>query len=105
MRLDLRTNINEFLRESHPGNGIFYEGEYQKLDDCTDYLSSKDQTISSFGFDNEELKSFLVKLPRRAVDRVVNFGEALDFNALWDGTNLTDFFTRKISLPKSNAKY
>ena len=56
---------------------------------------AKDQTISAFGFKIQDIKSFLKILPRRSVDRVVNFGEALDFNVVWDGTNLIEFFTEK----------
>ena len=100
-RLTLKNNLDNFLRDLHPGNGIFYEGSYNNLTECAEFFSSKDQTISVFGFQQDEIKSFLTILPKRSVDRVVNFGEALDFNIIWDGTNLLEFFTRKVQLSKS----
>lgn len=98
-RLNLKKHIDNYLRDSHPGNGIFYEDSYKNLNECANFFRAKDQTISAFGFKIQDIKSFLKILPRRSVDRVVNFGEALDFNVVWDGTNLIEFFTRKVKLP------
>ena len=57
-RLNLKKHIDSYLRDSHPGNGIFYEDSYKNLNECANFFRAKDQTISAFGFKIQDIKSF-----------------------------------------------
>ena len=69
------------------------------LDDLVGLISRKDQTLSCFGFGREELETFVRRLAGRGIDRVVPFGSALAFSAVWDGYDLPAEFTRLVTLP------
>jgi len=62
-------------------------------------LDDRDQTLVVQGFPRESLIKLLDRLGNRAIDRIVPFGRALDFHPVWDGTDLLDVLTRKITLP------
>ena len=57
--------------------------------------------LGSGVFSREALVALLDQLGNRALDRIVPFGRALDFHPVWDGTDLLDVLTRKITLPGS----
>ena len=67
--------------------GIFYEYELDSLDELFPYLGEKIQTIVSSSDQTQVLQQI-----RRAgcagVDRVVHFGEALNFDTIWDRKDL-----------------
>lgn len=67
--------------------GIFYEYDLNSLDELFPHLDEKIQTIVSSSDQTEVLQQI-----RRAgcagVDRVVHFGEALNFDTIWDRKDL-----------------
>jgi hypothetical protein len=63
-----------------------------------DSLTSKDQTLSYFGYDAGELKRLAMQLPGRAIDRIVPIGQALDFSPTWDGVDMFHSFTRCVEI-------
>lgn len=90
------TAIGEGVREQHCGGGLFLELEIQQLDELIPYLADKDQTLSYYGYTKEQLQEFAQKLVNRGIDRIVPFGQALDFEGVWDGNDLIMNFTREI---------
>lgn len=84
------------IRERHCGGGLFIELEISLLTDLIPYLNDKDQTLSYFGFSQEQLRDFVINLQNRSIDRVVPIGQALDFEGIWDGYDLLMHFTREI---------
>ena len=95
-RLDIKSLRHELLREFHPGNGLLFELEIDCLNDLSDHLQPKDQTISYFGLSKEEILSFLRIIDSRAIDRFLPIGESLNFSPIWDGYDLYRSFTRQI---------
>ena len=61
-------------------------------------MNRQDQTFSHFGFAPADLRSFAEQLGGRGVDRIVPFGSALTFSAIWDGYDLPREFTRLTTL-------
>jgi hypothetical protein len=91
------------VRSLHSGFGLFVEYRLQRLDQLLPFLDDKDQTLVVHGIKDEALADLLERLPNRSLDRVVPIGQATDFAISWDGINLLDLLTRRISLPKAAA--
>jgi Acyl-CoA reductase (LuxC) len=81
---------------AHPGGGLFFEAHLRSIAELAPALSRKDQTLTSFGFEDEELRAFIQLLNGRAIDRVVPVGQALQFGRFWDGHDLLIEFCRQI---------
>jgi hypothetical protein len=76
------------------GAGAFPFAAVDRLEDLVPVLNRQDQTVSHFGFAPAELRAFAAELGGRGVDRIVPFGAALTFSAIWDGYDLPREFTR-----------
>jgi len=92
-------HANGHVREIQSGHGLVIEVPLITLDTLAPLLDERDQTLVQHGFSRNELAVFLADQGSRAIDRVVPFGRALDFHPVWDGTDLIDLLTRKITLP------
>lgn len=86
------------IKHYHCGNGLFYEQCFETVPQFFQTLTDREQTLSVFGFDAEEMRRNVQNLPMRAVDRITRIGNALDFNYIWDGYNLLHAFTRQIGI-------
>lgn len=86
----------EILRETHCGNGLFYQLSVETLADLAQCLTDKDQTLAVFGFGSELIAEFVSALPARAIDRIAPIGKALEFQAVWDGQDFFSSLTRHI---------
>lgn len=80
------------------GAGTFANARVDSLSDLVPIVLRKDQTVSQFGFSREELTEFVTELAGRGVDRVVPFGSALTFSAIWDGYDLLTEFSRLVTV-------
>jgi hypothetical protein len=80
------------------GAGAFPFAEVGSLLDLVPAMNRQDQTFSHFGFAPAELRAFATALGGRGVDRIVPFGSALTFSAIWDGYDLPREFTRLTTL-------
>jgi hypothetical protein len=80
------------------GAGAFPFATVATLDELAPAMNRQDQTISHFGFAPAELRAFAAVLGGRGVDRIVPFGSALTFSAIWDGFDLPREFTRLTTL-------
>jgi acyl-CoA reductase LuxC len=80
------------------GAGAFPFAEVGSLLDLVPAMNRQDQTFSHFGFVPDELRAFATALGGRGVDRIVPFGSALTFSAIWDGYDLPREFTRLTTL-------
>jgi hypothetical protein len=76
------------------GAGAFPFAQVGSLLDLVPAMTRQDQTFSHFGFAPAELRAFATALGGRGVDRIVPFGSALTFGAIWDGYDLPREFTR-----------
>jgi Acyl-CoA reductase (LuxC) len=80
------------------GAGTFLQATVAGLDALAAVTGLRDQTCSYFGFAPDELGRLARSLGARGVDRVVPFGSALAFSAVWDGYDLLAEFTRVTTL-------
>ena len=83
------------------GAGAFPFAEVGSLLDLVPAMNRQDQTFSHFGFAPAELRAFALALGGRGVDRIVPFGSALTFGAIWDGYDLPHEFTRLTTVATS----
>ncbi len=80
------------------GAGTFANARVDTLSDLVPIVLRKDQTVGQFGFTKDELTEFVTELAGRGVDRVVPFGSALTFSAIWDGYDLLTEFSRLVTV-------
>lgn len=83
----------------HCGAGLFYETSIDALDDLLPILDRRIQTVTYAGYDDAvELRNFVASRTLRGIDRVVPFGQALEFSPLWDGFDLFRVFLRQVTV-------
>src|SRR5207244_2592595 len=90
--LDLRQTAT--LPGGWMGAGTFLQATVAGLDALGAIVGPRDQTCSYFGFAPQELRRLATGLGGRGVDRIVPFGSALTFSAVWDGYDLLAELTR-----------
>jgi Acyl-CoA reductase (LuxC) len=80
------------------GAGTFLQATVPGPEALAAVVGPKDQTCSYFGFGRPELGQLVLGLGGRGVDRLVPFGSALSFSAVWDGYDLLTELTRVTTL-------
>lgn len=85
----------DFERE-HCGGGLLFQMRIDALAELQRFISRRDQTMTYFGFETDELTAFASGL--NGLDRIVPVGQALNFNRLWDGYDLLQELTRHVSI-------
>jgi Acyl-CoA reductase (LuxC) len=92
-------------RRQSPGGGIFYEYVSQDLDkDLSLLLTNRDQTAAHFGIDARRIRELARSVNGRGVDRWVPVGHALDFDRVWDGYDLLQEFTKRVTIHENNER-
>jgi hypothetical protein len=89
--------LRDFDR-THPGAGLFFEASVDDLSALAGFVTTKDQTLSCFGFADRDLERFARTLGGRGLDRIVPFGEALAFSRYWDGHDMLADLTRAVDV-------
>lgn len=84
------------VRGDFCGAGLFFQIYCDDLKDIVPYIERRDQTLSYYGFSQDQLLELATNLNGRGIDRMVPFGEALTFNRYWDGFDLIQAFTRRV---------
>lgn len=97
-KLNITDLSSRLIREAHPGNGLFLELEKNNIIDVADEIREIDQTMSYVGFTKKEIVNFAMHVTNRGIDRIVPIGHSLDFNAIWDGYDLVEQFSRKVTI-------
>lgn len=91
----LLKNMNDMVRLTHPGLGLFAELGFHIPEALFSLLSEKDQTISIFGFSKITEENFRQHLNRHhPASRLVATGSALNFSTRWDGVDFLETFTK-----------
>ncbi len=78
------------------GHGVLFEARVESLEAWIDHLNPKDQTLSLWGIEREEADVFVRHAAGRGFERIVPIGQALTFDAVWDGRNLFETLTKLI---------
>ena len=93
-----RIVINKLAKEliDFEGNcGTFVECVINDINELTPICNNeKVQTISYVG----DSKMFDAILNLKGIDRIIPIGKTMDFDMVWDGYNLFEMFTRRISI-------
>jgi hypothetical protein len=92
--LDVDTTLE--LNREHCGGGLLLQTRISALEELERFVSRRDQTMTYFGFDAADLAVLAARL--NGLDRIVPFGQALNFNRFWDGYDLLQELTRHVSL-------
>lgn len=93
-----RIVVNKLTKEliDFEGNcGTFVECVINDINELTPICNNeKVQTISYVG----DSKMFDAILNLKGIDRIIPIGKTMDFDMVWDGYNLFEMFTRRISI-------
>lgn len=92
------------LPEDHPGGGLFFQLRVDALEELVPLCRRRDQTLSHFGFAQDELVALARALNGRGIDRMVPVGQALAFGHVWDGMDLLQEFTRRVVVQRDAAR-
>jgi len=84
--------------EKHGGGGFFSQSRFATLADVAAIATRKLQTITHFGFDEDQLTSLARAIAGRGGYRIVPIGQALNFAPTWDGVPLLSHMTRRVSV-------
>jgi hypothetical protein len=82
----------------HCGAGMFHEARIETLDGLLPILSRKIQTLSYFGVSNQAWGDFIQRKVPMGIDRIVQVGQALDFESVWDGQDMIQSFLRQVTV-------
>ncbi|EGM78223.1 Acyl-CoA reductase (LuxC) [Rheinheimera sp. A13L] len=82
--------------QQHQGCGLFLELQLEDLQQLNPMLTQAHQTLTVWGVDSTALKSWLTSV-YTGLDRVMPVGQALSFSPDWDGVNLIEQFSRKVT--------
>ena len=95
----VRIAVNDMhIPSEHCGGGFFFECFLGKLDDLLFVVQQKDQTVTHFGFEKENLQKFILSVGGKGIDRIVPIGQAMNFSPVWDGYVLLNELTKRVGL-------
>lgn len=92
--IDLNRKVDDFRCAS----GYFNEFKIDHIDKLNNIIKRNYQTLSYFGIEKDELKSFFKRKRPLGIDRAVSIGKTLDFSLNWDGYDLINQMSRVISI-------
>jgi Acyl-CoA reductase (LuxC) len=92
----LRVERLDGVTREHPGGGVLFQYSAGSLEEVAGFVQRRDQTVCTFGYTQEELRAFARLVNGRGVDRIVPFGQALNFDYRWDGYDLLQELTRHV---------
>lgn len=78
--------------------GYFSEKTIASIDEIAPVVSIKYQTLSHYGFHESELRDFIIRNRLTGFDRIVPIGETTAFSLTWDGCNLIDTLSRRVTV-------
>jgi len=78
--------------------GTIHEISIKNLNDLAAIIDDRCQTLTYFGFDNKELKNFIVSNQLHGIDRIVPIGRSLDMDVIWDGYDIINHLSRTIDI-------
>lgn len=80
----------------HCGQGLIYHVSIHNIKEIVPFVTSHDQTLTYYGFDSNELRQLALELNGKGLTRMVPFGQALNFEPVWDGVDLFAELTQHV---------
>ena len=93
----LKNNIKN-IEELRGIYGTSYQLEFQKFSNLRNIINKKCQTIASFGFNTKDYINLITSNNVRGLDRVVPFGQSMNFTMNWDSYNLVTSLSRVVEI-------
>ena len=72
------------------------------LDEIIPILNKKCQTVAVLGLDKNAVVRFLMDKGVRGIDRVVNIGDTMGLEFIWDGYNMIETMSREVDIYVGN---
>lgn len=97
----VRTQVNEVpsnIDAFRCAGGYFTECDIDSIDDIAPIVSNKYQSLAYYGFQPQQLQSFVLRNRLLGLDRIVPIGDTTSFSLIWDGNNLIDMFSRIVTI-------
>lgn len=93
MRIEVDQLTSE-LMEYKNGGGYFFEYIGEDVDEVVPVLTKKCQTISVLGIDKSVVKKVVFDHGVRGVDRIVELGQTMGLEFIWDGYKMIESMSR-----------
>ena len=96
-----RVNMNDLDKEIDKfrcNSGYFSEYHASSINEIKKIINRKYQTISHYGLDEGQIKSFIKNFRPNGIDRIVPLGKSSEFSLVWDGYDLINILSRKIEI-------
>ena len=95
--LKIKNNIKN-IEEYRGIYGTFYQLVFENFSNLRNIINKKCQTISSFGFNKKDYINLIASNNIRGLDRVVPFGQSMNFTMNWDSYNLVTSLSRVVEI-------
>lgn len=82
------------LMDYKNGGGYFFEYVAQNLDEIVPVLTKQCQTISVLGVSKQQVKDVVYRNGVRGVDRIVELGQTMGLEFIWDGYKMIETMSR-----------
>lgn len=86
------------------GGGLIRHARIDDLAELETFVSDGDQTVTHFGFDRDALTRLAARIGAGGADRIVPIGDALSFQVVWDGFDLIDDLTRRVTVQVARSE-
>jgi len=96
-RIDIE-QLPEEIDEFRCSCGYFAECNILNLNELLSIINRKYQTLSYYGFPPEIFADFIKNNSPSGIDRIVPLGHTMDFSLTWDGYDLIETLSRKITV-------
>ncbi len=93
----IKNNIKN-IEEYRGIYGTFYQLVFENFSNLRNIINKKCQTISSFGFNKKDYINLIASNNIRGLDRVVPFGQSMNFTMNWDSYNLVTSLSRVVEI-------
>ena len=92
------SHFNDKQQDQRGYFGTIHEISIKNLNELAAIIDDRCQTLTYFGFDNKELKNFIVSNQLHGIDRIVPIGRSLDMDVIWDGYDIINHLSRTIDI-------
>ena len=93
VRMEIDT-LKSYLMDYKNGGGYFFEYSAEKLEEIEPILTKQCQTISVYGIDKNVVKKLVFDKGVRGVDRIVELGQTMGLEFIWDGYKMIETMSR-----------
>jgi len=97
VRVELSELVDN-IEDMRCAGGYFLEYNIESLNAIVPIVNTKFQTLSYYGFEKQELRSFITTNALMGIDRIVPIGKTTEFSLIWDGYDLIKILSRVIDL-------